>query len=40
MQLALDKLSGEESTMSQQTSKIIILISDGEDFGETTRKTY
>ncbi len=37
MQLALDKLSGEESTMSQQTSKIIILISDGEDFGETTR---
>ena len=37
MQLALDKLSSEESTMSQQTSKIIILISDGEDFGETTR---
>ena len=38
MQLALQKLSSEESTMSQQTSKIIILISDGEDFGETTRE--
>lgn len=37
MKLALDKLSGEESTMTQQTSKIIILISDGEDFGEGTR---
>jgi len=37
MQLALDKLSSDESTMSQQTSKMIILISDGEDFGETTR---
>ena len=38
MQLALDKLSGKESTISQQTSKVIILISDGEDFGETTRE--
>jgi Ca-activated chloride channel family protein len=38
MQLALQKLSSEESTMSQQTSKIIILISDGEDFGEATRE--
>lgn len=38
MQLALQKLSSEESSMSQQTSKVIILISDGEDFGETTRE--
>lgn len=38
MQLALEKLSGNESTMSKQTSKIIILISDGEDFGDTTRE--
>ncbi len=38
MQLALDKLSGTESTISKQTSKVIILISDGEDFGESTRE--
>lgn len=38
MQLALQKLSSEESSMSQQTSKVIILISDGEDFGESTRE--
>ena len=38
MQLALDKLSGKESSISQQTSKVIILISDGEDFGESTRE--
>jgi len=38
MQLALQKLSSEETNMTQQTSKVIILISDGEDFGETTRE--
>ncbi len=38
MQLALEKLSGTESTISQQTSKVIILISDGEDFGESSRE--
>ena len=38
MQLALEKLSGTESTISQQISKVIILISDGEDFGESTRE--
>ena len=34
--MALEKLSGEESTSIQQKSKIIILFSDGEDFGENT----
>ncbi len=36
LKLALKKLTDEESTVSQQKSKIIILISDGEDFGEET----
>jgi Ca-activated chloride channel family protein len=39
LKLALDKLSGKESTITQQKSKIILLISDGEDFGETSRET-
>jgi Ca-activated chloride channel family protein len=34
--MALEKLSGEESTSTEQKSKVIILISDGEDFGENT----
>ena len=34
--MALQKLSSEESTSAQQKSKIIILLSDGEDFGENT----
>lgn len=36
IEMALEKLSGEESTSAQQKSKIILLISDGEDFGENT----
>ncbi|MCG8310950.1 MAG: VWA domain-containing protein [Cytophagales bacterium] len=36
IEMALEKLSGEESTSTQQKSKIIILFSDGEDFGENT----
>jgi len=36
LEMALDKLTNEESLASQQKSKIIILISDGEDFGEDT----
>lgn len=36
IEMALEKLSGEESTSTQQKSKIILLISDGEDFGENT----
>ena len=39
LKLALEKLSGKESTITQQKSKIILLISDGEDFGDTTRET-
>ncbi len=36
LEMALDKLESTESVVSRQTSKIIILISDGEDFGEET----
>jgi len=36
LEMALDKLTNEESLASQQKSKIIILISDGEDFGDDT----
>ena len=36
IEMALQKLSSDESTSTQQKSKIIILISDGEDFGENT----
>ena len=36
LKMALDKLSADESSVTRQKSKIIILISDGEDFGENT----
>ncbi len=36
LEMALEKLEGEESSVTRQTSKIIILISDGEDFGDNT----
>ncbi|MFY0607486.1 MAG: VWA domain-containing protein [Cyclobacteriaceae bacterium] len=36
LKMALKKLTDEESSVSRQKSKIIILISDGEDFGEET----
>ncbi len=36
IKMAMDKLASEETTGNQQKSKVIILISDGEDFGETT----
>ncbi len=36
VKMALNKLSDQEGPSSQQKSKIIILISDGEDFGEET----
>ena len=36
LELALDKLEGDQSNVTRQTSKTIILISDGEDFGEET----
>lgn len=38
LQMALKKLTDEESTMTRQKSKIIVLISDGEDFGEETEQ--
>lgn len=34
--MALDKITDEDNSVSRQKSKIIILISDGEDFGEET----
>jgi len=36
LQMALDKLTDEETPSTQQKSKIIIMISDGEDFGDDT----
>lgn len=36
LEMALDKLTNDETLSSQQKSKIIVLISDGEDFGEDT----
>ncbi|MGK7388909.1 MAG: vWA domain-containing protein [Candidatus Cyclobacteriaceae bacterium M2_1C_046] len=38
LQLALEKLSKEETTTTKPTSKIIVLISDGEDFGEERKE--
>ena len=38
LELALEKLDSEEGTATRQKSKIIVLISDGEDFGEDTEK--
>lgn len=37
LRMALEKLNSEDSPITQQKSKIIILISDGEDFGEDTK---
>jgi Ca-activated chloride channel homolog len=36
LELALEKLTQDDTTITQSKSKIIILISDGEDFGENT----
>lgn len=36
LNLAIDKLTKDEEPLSRQSSKVIILISDGEDFGENT----
>ncbi|MFT6856704.1 MAG: Ca-activated chloride channel family protein [Cyclobacteriaceae bacterium] len=38
MKMALDKLASEESIATRQKSKVIILISDGEDFGTDTEQ--
>lgn len=37
LQLAMDKLDDQNAPVTQPSSKIIILISDGEDFGEERR---
>jgi len=37
LNMALEKLTDEDSPVTQQKSKVIILISDGEDFGEETK---
>jgi Ca-activated chloride channel family protein len=36
LKMALEKLEAEEGSATRQKSKIIVLISDGEDFGEET----
>lgn len=36
LKMALSKLNEQESASEQQKSKVIVLISDGEDFGEDT----
>ena len=36
LSMALDKLNVDNGTVTQQKSKIIVLISDGEDFGDET----
>ncbi|WP_421896746.1 vWA domain-containing protein [Marinoscillum sp.] len=38
LKMALKKLTDEENTVARQKSKIIVLISDGEDFGEETEQ--
>ena len=38
LKTALEKINDEDSPLTQQKSKVIILISDGEDFGEDTEE--
>jgi Ca-activated chloride channel family protein len=38
LRMALDKLENQDGPSSQQKSKVIILISDGEDFGDQTNE--
>ncbi len=38
LRMALDKLGNQEGSSTQQKSKVIILISDGEDFGDQTNE--
>jgi Ca-activated chloride channel family protein len=38
LRMALSKLENQEGPSTQQKSKVIILISDGEDFGEETNQ--
>ncbi|MEM6523232.1 MAG: VWA domain-containing protein [Bacteroidota bacterium] len=36
LRMALEKLNSDESPVTQQKSKVIVMISDGEDFGDDT----
>ncbi|HCW07875.1 MAG TPA: aerotolerance regulator BatB [Cytophagales bacterium] len=38
LRMALDKLNNQEGPSTQQKSKVIVLISDGEDFGEQSNE--
>ena len=38
LNMALEKLNSEESKVNQQKSKVILMISDGEDFGDKTEE--
>lgn len=38
LRMAMKKLDDDDNTVAQTKSKIVILISDGEDFGETTQE--
>lgn len=38
LKMALEKMQGEETMITQPKSKVIVLISDGEDFGEETNE--
>lgn len=38
LKLAVDKLQNKDAPVTKQTSKVIILISDGEDFGDNTQE--
>lgn len=38
LSMALEKLQDEDSPVTQQKSKVILLISDGEDFGDKTQE--
>lgn len=38
LEMALEKLTADDTTITQSKSKVIILISDGEDFGENTEE--
>jgi len=39
LNMALDKMDDIETSVTQQKAKIILMISDGEDFGEETQET-
>ena len=38
LEMAMEKFNSDDSPVTQQKSKVIVLISDGEDFGENTNE--